>query len=412
MSTIIQHTLDNGMRMVLEPMDHLPSAACGFLVRTGARDEPPQIEGVSHFLEHMCFKGTATHTWRELAEKLDALGANYNAYTSEERTFYYGWVPAALLNAQTELLADMLQPALPEDEFNTEKNVILEEIAQHRDSLESCMFELACKQLFKGHPLERSVLGTRDTIEPLQRSQMAEYLNARYHAANIIFLATGRFQPDSLIRQLDLLTRNWRSSPPDHPQPRPTIQNGTASQKLDRFKQQAIMCCCPMPPGCAGDPRPSAIAKILGGNNSRIYWNVIQEGICPEAGAFLMEYEDTSVLVLYALCQPERCDEVVNALRTQAANLQQNGPTESEIQRIHARAKASLAAAADQPQRRLKQLVDDVDLTGKPLSLQQHLQRIEQLSPGTIRQTLDQYPIDRHGMIVSVGPCDWQAIPT
>ena len=109
----VEHTLDNGLRVVIEAMSNVRSAAAGFLVRTGARDESPELAGVSHFLEHMCFKGTHRRDWRQITVDFDRLGSTYNAFTSKERTFYFGWVREQDLEQQIELLADMMRSALP-----------------------------------------------------------------------------------------------------------------------------------------------------------------------------------------------------------------------------------------------------------------------------------------------------------
>ena len=135
------HTLSNGLQIVIERMPDVKSAAAGFLVRTGARDETRELAGVSHFLEHMMFKGTSKRTWRDITVDFDLMGSTYNAFTSEDRTVYYGWVRKADIARQMELLADMIRSVIPEDEFTTEKNVILEEIAMAKDNLEHVTFD-------------------------------------------------------------------------------------------------------------------------------------------------------------------------------------------------------------------------------------------------------------------------------
>jgi predicted Zn-dependent peptidase len=135
-AVFIEHSLSNGLRVVIEPMPHVRSASAGFLVRTGSRDETPDLAGVSHFVEHMCFKGTHHRSWREITRDFDDLGSTYNAYTSKERTFYYGWVRSGDLEKQIEIIADMMRSSFPPDEFEMEKKVILEEIAMSDDQLD------------------------------------------------------------------------------------------------------------------------------------------------------------------------------------------------------------------------------------------------------------------------------------
>src|SRR5580765_3110609 len=154
------HQFDNGFTVILEHIPQAVSTAVGFMIRTGARDEEPKVDGVSHFLEHMMFKGTPKRSWMEINRDFDRMGARYNAFTSWEETCYYAWA----LNGETgnalELLTDMLNSRLPEDEFTTEKKVILEEIARYRDMPDHIAFEEAMKLAFAGHRLSSNILGT------------------------------------------------------------------------------------------------------------------------------------------------------------------------------------------------------------------------------------------------------------
>ena len=407
MSRFEVHTLDNGLRICLEKLNHVPSAASGFLVQTGARDETEPEQGLSHFLEHMCFKGTANATWEEINQNFDRLGSNYNAFTSEEHTMYYGWVPAENLAAQTAILADMMRSSFPEEEFVTEKKVILEEIAMYRDNLARSMFDLATSELFRGSPLAHSVLGTEDTIQPMTRNQMVDYHRRRYGADNIIFTATGNLDADAIVDQLRQLTSDWKPTAGGRKQPAPVMNTGIAKKQIAKFKQQALMLCFPTAPGREDDARVHVLCNILSGENSRIFWEIIQQGICPHAGAFYLDYSDAGVFVLYALCEPDRADPALAALRQQAKTIGEGLPSDFEVERVKNAARTALANAGDSPMSRLLQLADDIDAFGQPLTLDEHLAKIEAVSPRDISALLEQYPISGEGMLVSVGPADW-----
>ena len=165
----VEHTLANGLQLFLEPMEEVKSVACGYLARTGSRDEPSQLAGVSHFLEHMCFKGTPQRDWRQITADFDRLGSIYNAFTWKDKTAYYGWVPAGELGPQLELLTDMMRATLPGDEFDTEKQVVLEELAQSGDDLQHLMVDLLFEKLFSGSPLSWPVLGYERTVGGMTR---------------------------------------------------------------------------------------------------------------------------------------------------------------------------------------------------------------------------------------------------
>ena len=157
------HTLDNGLEVVIEVMPDVRSAAAGFLSRTGARDETPERAGISHFLEHLMFKGTAKRSWREITIDFDRMGSTYNAFTSEDRTVYYGWVREGDIGPQIELLADMMRSKLPAEELEMEKKVVLEEIAMSKDQLEHVAYDFIEENVFAGHPPPWPILGYEKT---------------------------------------------------------------------------------------------------------------------------------------------------------------------------------------------------------------------------------------------------------
>src|SRR5918911_4699037 len=157
-------TLDNGLNIVGEYNEGAQSMAVGYFVRTGSRDETPAISGCSHFLEHMLFKGSDRRSADDVNREFDEIGAQYNAFTSEENTVYYGAVLPEFQERALDLLTDMMRPALRTDDFDMEKKVILEEIALYRDRPQFLVIDEARSTFYPGHPLGQSVLGTTETI--------------------------------------------------------------------------------------------------------------------------------------------------------------------------------------------------------------------------------------------------------
>jgi len=189
------HNLPNGLRVVIERMPGVRSAAAGFLARTGARDETPDLAGVSHFLEHMCFKGTPRRTWEQINIEFDRMAVDYNAFTSEERTFYYGWVRTAEIGNQIELLADMMRSRIPPEEFDMEKKVVLDEIARSNDQNMHVAYDFLHGRVFKEHPLSWPVLGYEQTVGDLTREQMQAYFRWRYAPNNLVLIVAGQVEP-------------------------------------------------------------------------------------------------------------------------------------------------------------------------------------------------------------------------
>src|ERR671933_2826409 len=194
-----QTKLDNGLQVIGESSPSARSAALGFFVRTGARDETPEVSGVTHFLEHMVFKGTPRRTAFEVNRDFDRIGADYNAYTSEENTVFHAAVLPEFLPQAVDILADILRPSLRTEDFDMEKNVIIEEIGMYEDQPMWSAYDHAKKHYFADHPLGNSILGTPASITALTREQMHAYFQRRYVASNITVVAAGNFDWSAFV---------------------------------------------------------------------------------------------------------------------------------------------------------------------------------------------------------------------
>src|SRR5580765_65834 len=185
--------LSNGLQLIGETSPSARSVALGFFVRTGARDETADVSGVSHFLEHMVFKGTPRRTALEVNRDFDRIGAHYNAFTSEENTVFYAAILPEYMPQAVDVLADILRPSLRGEDFDMEKNVIIEEIGMYEDQPMWSAYDHAKKAFFADHPLGNSILGTAESITALTREQMQTYYDRRYVAPNITVAIAGNF---------------------------------------------------------------------------------------------------------------------------------------------------------------------------------------------------------------------------
>src|SRR3954453_11574539 len=203
------HILPNGLTLVGEDSPSARSVAVGFFVKTGARDETPEVAGVSHFLEHMVFKGTPNRTPFDVNRDFDRIGASYNAFTSEENTVFYAAILPEYLPQAVDILADILRPSLRDDDFTMEKNVIIEEIGMYEDNPGWSAYDHAKKHYFVSHPLGNSILGTPESITALTRQQMADYHRRRYVAPNVTAVAAGNFDWDKLVELVATACNRW-----------------------------------------------------------------------------------------------------------------------------------------------------------------------------------------------------------
>ena len=202
-------TLSNGLRIAAEIDSRSYSAAYGYFVRSGSRNEVDSESGLSHFLEHMMFKGTKRRTAAMVNRELDELGGQSNAYTTEEQTVYYATVLPKFQDRILDLLTDMLSPVLDEGEFETERQVILEEIAKYEDQPPFGAFERAMELHFTPRGLGRRVLGTADSVREMSAQSMRRYFDRRYHPSNIVLAATGDVNFDEMVAFVESATAAW-----------------------------------------------------------------------------------------------------------------------------------------------------------------------------------------------------------
>lgn len=408
-SQFVEHVLPNGLRVVCEAMSDVSSAAVGFLVRAGSRDEAPHEHGVSHFLEHMCFKGTAKRSWRDINVRFDDLGSSYNAFTGKEHTVYYGWVPADRTEPQLELLADMMRPSLPPDDFNTERNVILEEIAMSGDAFDHHVWNFLHETIFGDHPLAHEILGEKETIAALPRDVMADYHRRHYAPSNLTLIAAGAIDPQAILSWAGRHCGEW-SGPRDVTRGAPPKirTHGVFRKRLEQFNQQLVAL---IYPSVAHDaPHAETIetfTPLFGGVNSRCYWNIVQKGVCTQAGAAWLSYRDCGVMALVADGKPENCEAMRDALVEQAQSVVRAGFRDDEVQRVKNRRRTQLALEAESPRTRFMQLVDDIETTGAPRSADARLAAVEAVTAGTIAAYFEERPITGEPLLVSCGPREW-----
>jgi len=399
------HQFDNGLTVVMEFMPETVSTAVGFLIKTGARDEIAKLDGVSHFLEHMMFKGTAKRGWQEINRDFDQMGARYNAFTSWEETCYYAWVLNEEVPQALELLSDMLAPALPDGEFVTEKKVILEEIARYQDMPEHVAFEEAMKIAYFGHRFSSNILGTPRSIGKLTRDQMHGYFNQRYVPNNITLFACGNIDETKLLAQVEQLWGTRSGKRADSIPVAPTFNVGRKMVYKKGVTRQHIVLMWPTVP--VGDRRSiaaSLLGAILGDDrNSRIYWALRHTGLAEEAGAGYWGFSDAGMMAAHASCDPSKAAKVTEILRAETAKLKK-GIREEELQRSKNRARTSLVFSAETPFNRFRQLMQQWAIRRELLSPEEMLERVEEVTLKDLNKLLHDFPLDTEGVMVGLGP--------
>lgn len=349
------HTLANGLEIVAEVSPNAYSSSYAFFVRTGARDETDEISGVSHFLEHMVFKGSAKRSAADVNRELDELSSSSNAFTSEEQTVYYATTLPEDQPKIVELLADMMRPVLRQEDFDTEKKVILEEIAKYDDQPPYGAHEKCMAAFFGRHPLGKSVLGTTDSVSGLARDQMMAYFEQRYSPRNMVLAAAGNVAFDDLVHQAEQHCGKWQAfhAPREHGLPHPQ-RAWQVIQKPQAVQQYIIQLAAA--PAAEDDDRYAArlLATIVGDESgSRLFWELVDSGLAESASIGVQEYQRAGLYMTGLSCAPENAAENLRRLKDVLAQVEAEGVTEEELIQAQNKVCAHLVLSSERPTSRM-----------------------------------------------------------
>jgi predicted Zn-dependent peptidase len=408
------HRLDNGLQIVAQPMPDFESVAVSYFVRTGSRDEPdPSIAGVSHFLEHMVFKGTRTLDWQQITLEFNKIGAELNAFTSHEATVYYARVLGEYLERAVELLSDMMYPRLAESDFETEKEVIVNEIARSEDQPYNLAYRRMIQTYFGSHPLGHDVLGTRESIRDMHVEQMRDYWQRRYAANNLILSIAGNFAWDHIVRLAEDYCSNWRTGDAgrnvEHYEPAQPINQVTVDEKL---KQQIIIIAMPS----IGLQDPDYYAAMLGGSifgdsdGSRLYWNIYQKGLAESASAGIWALEGTGMMIMDANTTPEQAPRVLKLLRAELDSLLDDGVYEDELRRAKDKWISSMVLSSESTFSRMRALASDWVTEGRLISIDEEVERVEKVTTGDVMRALRRFPLRDKQVLTALGPVSEQQL--
>jgi len=400
-----KHTLDNGLEIVAECNPHAYSMALGFFVKTGSRDETSENHGVSHYLEHMTFKGTPTRSAADVNRELDEIGSHANAFTSEEQTVYYAAFLPEYQDEAVELLGDILRPSLRGDDFDMEKKVILEEIAKYEDQPPFGAHEKCMAAHFGSHPLGRSVLGTTASVGALSREQMLDYFQQRYSPRNIAVVAAGNVDYDRLVSLTDKCCGSWE--PFDAPRETPRAGAHTSAEVIrkEAANQQYVVQIA-NGPAVEDDDRYAGriLATVLGDDSgSRLFWELIDTGLaeCAAMGAY--EYQGTGVFMTYLCCAPEDTADNLELIAKIMREAETGGITEDELAQAKSKILSHIVLQSERPGNRLFSVGSNWLQRREYRTVREILDSYEAVTVDDVASVLEKYPLTAN-TTVAVGP--------
>ena len=360
--------LDNGLCLIGEFNKSAKSAAIGFFVKTGSRDETMQINGVSHYLEHMLFKGTDKLSALEVNEAFDRTGAQFNAFTSEENTVFYAAMLPEYLAEVTDLWTRLLRPALRDDDFEMEKNVIKEEIAMYKDMPSFDVMD-QCRSLhFGGHACGYSVLGSDESIDALTAEQMREYFSRRYAPNNIVVACAGDFDWEQVCSLIEGPCGKWEKAAADREL---TDYRGSGKKKRIEKSNLAREHICLMSAGMSAQDPSRFAATLLGtviGDDvgSRFFWELVDKALAEAAVMQFAAMDGTGVFCSYIRCGSENVSTVMDIVRKVFESVSAKGISEDELRKAKNKILSALVIKNELPMGRL------IDLGFNWTYLEQH----------------------------------------
>ena len=398
----------NGIRILTERMPNLRSVTSGFWVGVGSRDEPQELSGISHFIEHLLFKGTSRRTARRIAEEFDAIGGELNAFSAKEYTCYYAKVLDEKVEAAFEIMADMLMRSLmsPKD-IDAERKVILEEIAMHEDSPDDIIHDLFVSALWESHPLGQSVLGHQNVIRTLGSDDIGEYFQRFYRPENTVIAAAGNIDHEKVVALAgDLLDNDGGEGRHERHSVVPEIRPHTAV--YDRPTEQAHIVL-----GTQGLPRQhpqrftlAVMDNILGGGmSSRLFQKIREErSLAYSIFSYHSMYVETGLVAVYAGTNPENTSSVLELIKEEIGLLLEKGITGEELDRAKGHIKGNLVLSLEDSGSRMTRLGKAEICQGEILSLDELLERIDRVSAEDVRQLAKDLFGPRKLVVTAIGP--------
>jgi predicted Zn-dependent peptidase len=399
--------LDSGLRVVSEALPELRSVTIGAWVGTGSRDETDVQSGASHFLEHLLFKGTPERSAREIAEAVESVGGEMNAFTGQEETVFYVRVPDAHLDLAVEILTDVLwHPAFRVDEVESERQVILEEIGMRDDTPDDLVHDLFAGAMFPEHPLGREVLGSDDSISAMARGDISAYHAAHYQPSNVVFAAAGNLTHEKVLELADRYFPDGSGKRPERPRPATSESEPVVVLHRDTEQTHVVTGVRSLP---ALDPDRYALTvvnQVLGGGMSSRLFQEIREsrGLAYSVFSYSASFDDAGYLAIYAGTASDRVPETLAVIAAELDRLIADGLTDTEIAAAQGHLVGSLAMSLETSASRMRRLGRSELIEGDIPSLEDLIDRVNAVTHADVARVIDRVFADSPRTLAVVGP--------
>ncbi|HUO60968.1 MAG TPA: pitrilysin family protein [Candidatus Acidoferrales bacterium] len=388
--TVQRTVLDNGLIVVSEQMPHIRSVSIGIWIRTGSRHEIAELNGISHFVEHMVFKGTKTRSAEDIARQVDSLGGNLDAFTAKECTCFNVKVLDEHLPEALGVLSDMvLNPVFNEGDITKERGVILEEIKMDEDNPDFLVHEIFVQNFWKDHPLGRPILGTRDTVRRFERTTLFDFYGERFVPGNMVVSAAGNVEHEHFVDLVRSCFEHLKPQParqqeaPPKPQARINLRNKKSLEQ--------VQICIGVPSySISHQNRYSSFVMntlLGGGMSSRLFQNIRErQGLVYSIFSELNPFRDAGCLAVYAGTSRESASKVVNSIIAEFRDLKENPVSAEELDRAKAQLKGSLMLSLESSTARMSNLARQEMYYDRFFGMSEIIERIEAVTREDVQQ--------------------------
>ena len=403
--TIHREVLPNGLTILTEQMDHIRSVSMGIWLNAGSRNEDPEVNGISHFVEHMVFKGTTHRSAEEIAREVDSIGGNIDAFTGKETVCFNVKVLDEHLPIAVDVLSDMvLHPVFDAEEIARERGVIVEEIKMDEDNPDSLVHEIFTQNFYKGHPLGRPILGTKETVRKFDQAAILKYYHSKFVPENLVISAAGHVEHDVFV---DLLRKEFEALPRGkngmHDIP-PKINSRIILRNKKALEQVQI---CIGVPSYRVNHEKRFVAYVLntllgGGLSSRLFQNVREkQGLVYSIFSELNPYKDTGCLAVYAGTSRESAPKVVRSVFHEFREIKAGGLPEEEVMRAKDQLKGNLMLSLESSTARMSNLARQEMYHDHFMGMNEIIAKVQEVSRDDVVQAANEM-FQREAIAVTV----------
>ncbi len=402
------HRLSNGLQVLAQRMPEMESVAVAFYVRTGSRDEhDPTLYGVSHFLEHMVFKGTARRSGDDITLAFNRMGAEFNAFTNFEETVYHARVLSDELPNAIDLLADMMRPRLDADDFTRERDVILAEITRGEDQPTQVAIRQFYQTYFAGTSLGHDIIGSKASISAMTVEQMRAYFARRYAANNLILAVAGKLEWPQVVDLAEKYCSEWQVGDEGRVAepfvPKPTVEH------IQRdLQQQYILLGYPFPAQESKEYYPAMLGSdILGdGSGSRLFWNITHKGLAEVAVSQYSPFNGLGMHFFFVATAPEAAPDVLSLVRAEIQSIEADGVHEDELARAKAKLIGNVVLDGESTMRRMMNLPNSWLIDGRLKTIEEDIADIEAVTVEDVNRLFHNWPSAGRTVMLTMGPRD------